>query len=223
MGGAGVRGRSARRALAGGLVAAAVALAMPGAGWAQIGAEPEPLPYGSSDITRHRGDSVDPEARRAEPAPPDFGAEAKDPGTLRGTAKPLEAVSRPPIGREAGEEKPSEPDAEASDLAPEGPAPLRLRRRPDVAAAAERTLADRLCTAERDVAFARREHTDAVRAYKRARRDGYPRGEARALVVEHRDLTARRLKRAEAERKALLVEADAQRLDPADARCRRGL
>jgi hypothetical protein len=228
-----------------GLVAAALALGsagvplFPAVGWAQLdedaGSDPNtapdaaPLPYGSSDLSRRRGDSVDPHALRAEPAAPAFGAEAKDPGDLRGTAKPLDAVARPPIGRTPGAEEPPgaeespDADAEASDLAPEGLAPLRLRRRPDVAAAAERTLAERLCTAERDVAFAQREHTDAVRAYKRARRDGYPRGEARALVVEHRDLTARRLARAEAERAALLAEADSQRLDPADTRCRRGL
>lgn len=190
-------------------------------------------PYGASDLDRHRGESVDLDARAATTSAPDFDDETKDPGSLSGSTKPLDAVSRPAGGRDPEAREDATPRERADDAAegaqprdpapPPGPAPLRLRRRPDVAAAAERTLSERLCAAERDVRFARREHEEATRAYKRARRDEYPRGAHRALVVEHRALSARRLERAEAERDALHAEADTQQLDPAASPCRRPL
>ena len=203
-----------------GAVAAAPARATDPAPAARPAEEPAPVPerpYGSSDLDRLRGASVGLDERGAATSEPDFGAETQDPGALRGRPKPLDALSHPPEGRAP------EATGDGAGAARRGPPPLRLRQRPDVAAPAERTWAERLCDAERNVAFARREQRDAVRAYKRARRDEYPRGGARALIVEHRELATRRLARAEADRAALLAEAEAQDLDAESSACRRGL
>jgi len=202
---------------------AADAAGAPAEGAAAAPSEEPARPHRSSELDRHRGESVDLDARSATTSAPDFGAEARDPGALPGRAKPLDAVARPPDGRDPGPREDAEPREGSEDAPPPGLAPLRLRRRPDVAAPAERSLAERLCVAERDLAFARREHRDAVRAYKRARREEYPRGANRALVVEHRALAGRRLERAEAERDALLAEAETQNLDPTTTPCRRSL
>lgn len=176
---------------------------------------PSEPPYGSSDLDRLRAETSSPEAHRAEPSDPDFGAGTRDPAALRGRARPLGEVSHPPRGRAPGERE--------EEAAPAGPAPLRLRRRPDAAATAGLGLAERVCVAARDAAHERDEQRQALRAYKRARRDEYPRGGARALVVEHRDIATRRLERAEAELARLLAEARAQDVDPASLPCRRAL
>jgi|GEM_PF-6893283 len=210
------RARAAALAVAAAPLAALLAAAAPASGEpGDLGAAPvAEAPYGGSALDRRQAEPVAPAERRAEPAPPDYGAaDALDPDARAGGSRPLDAVAHPPRSR-----APEARDRDAPAAIP--PGALRLPRRPDVAAAADLSLAERLCRAERDLAHARRAGREAVIAYKRARRDEYPRGGRRALLVEQRALTTRRLERAQAVRDALAAEAEAEGLDLDDDPCR---
>jgi hypothetical protein len=159
-------------------------------------------PYQASEPGERSGRTVDPGTRAAETSEPSFGAATLDLDARPGASRELHEVARPPGP------KPVPPADET-----EGPAFLRLPRRPGEGASAERSLSERLCVAEQDLDHARREHERALRDYKRMQHGGYPRGPAKLLVIEHRDLTGRRLERAEKARDALLAEASEQGLE----------
>jgi hypothetical protein len=153
----------------------------------------------SVDPGERSGRTVDPGARGAESREPSFEGQALDPKERRGAARELREVARPPGPR------PAAPVDET-----EGPAYLRLPRRPGETPGPGAQLDERYCIAAHDLAHAQREHERALRDYKRMQRDGHPRGPARALIVERRELSARRLERAEEGQSALLAEAGAQ-------------
>src|SRR4029453_15498011 len=159
-------------------------------------------PYQAAEPGERSGRTVDPGTRAAETSEPSFGAATFALAGGPGPSPELAEVARPPGP------KPVPPADET-----EGPAFLRLPRRPGDGPSAERSLAGRLCRAEQDLDPARREHDRALRDYKRMQHEGYPRGPAKLLVIEHRDLTGRRLERAEKARDALLAEASAQGLE----------
>jgi hypothetical protein len=170
-------------------------------------APPPRKPYETVGPSERRGRTFDPGTMRTETSDPPSGARTHDPDEHPGDARELDEVSRSPGPR---------PDVAEP---PEIPAPLRLRRPlgeepPDGA-----PLPERLCESERDLAHARVAFTDAVRAYKRARREEYPRGDAKYLVVEHRAIAQRRLRRAEDAHAALLAEAETRSFDFDPAAC----
>jgi hypothetical protein len=175
-------------------------------------AEPEPAPrkpYESVGPSERRGRTFDPGELRSETSDPAFGARSHELDEHPGSTRPLEEVSRSPGPRE--EEREPLPV----------PAPLRIRRPLGEAPPADAPLPDRLCESERDLAHARLAFAEAVRAYKRARRDEYPRGDHKFLVVEHRAIAQRRLRRAEAAHAALLSEAEAKSFDFEPTECAR--
>jgi hypothetical protein len=173
----------------------------------------EPAPprprYEAVDPGERRGRTLDPGELRTDTREPSFGSHTEDLGEHRGDSRPLRELSRPPGPRPPEEEE-------------EVPAPLRLRRAPGEELPSSAPLAARLCDAEQDLRYARAEQLDAVAAYKRARRAEYPRGDAKALVVQRRELAGRRLARAEAALDALLAEAGEQGVDFDAAECRSG-
>jgi hypothetical protein len=172
-------------------------------------APPPRVPYESVDPGDRRGRTFDPAELRTDTHEPSFGSHTEDLGEHRGDSRELRELSRPP-----GPLPPEEKE--------EVPAPLRIRRPPGETALRDAPLGVRLCDAERELDHARRERLDAVAAYKRARRAEYPRGDAKALVVQRRELTARRLERAEAALDALLAEAAEQGVDFDAAECPTG-
>jgi hypothetical protein len=176
-------------------------------------AEPAPAPpkprYEAADPGDRRGRTFDPGELRTDTREPSFGSHTEDLGEHRGDSRALRELSRPPGPRPPEEEE-------------EVPAPLRLRRAPGEELPSSAPLAARLCDAEQDLIHARGELLDAVAAYKRARRAEYPRGDAKALVVQRRELAGRRLARAEAAKDALLAEADEQGVEFDAAECRSG-
>jgi hypothetical protein len=179
-------------------------------GEAEALAEPAPRPrYEAADPGDRRGRTFDPGELRTDTREPSFGPHSEDLGEHRGDSRPLRELSRPPGPRPPEEEE-------------EVPAPLRLRRPPGDEPPASAPLAARLCDAEQDLVHARAQLVDAVAAYKRARRAEYPRGDAKALVVQRRELAGRRLARAEAALDALLAEAAEQGVEFDAAECRSG-
>jgi len=171
-------------------------------------AAPRPR-YEAADPGDRRGRTFDPGELRTDTREPSFGSHTEDLGEHRGDSRPLRELSRPP-----GPRPPEEEEAV--------PAPLRLRRAPGEELPSSAPLAARLCDAEQDLRHARAELLDAIAAYKRARRAEYPRGDAKALVVQRRELAGRRLARAEAALDALLAEAGEQGVDFDAAECRSG-
>lgn len=157
-------------------------------------------PYEAATPSERRGRTYEIEELRTEAGDPSFGNHTKDLDDHLGETRPLGELTRPPGP------KPETPPREI-------PGPLRLRRLPGDQPAPGTPLAERLCEAEREHTHASREFDDAVRAYKRARRDEYPRGDAKALVVQRRSLAQDRLARAEQARSTLLDEAADQNLD----------
>jgi hypothetical protein len=174
-------------------------------------AEPEPprVPYESVDPGDRRGRTFDPAELRTDTREPSFGSHTEELGDHRGDSRELRELSRPP--------GPLPPEEEEKV-----PAPLRIRRPPGDTALRAAPLGVRLCDAERELEHARRERVDAVADYKRARRAEYPRGDAKALVVQRRELTGRRLERAEAALDALLGEAAEQGVEFDPAECPTG-
>jgi hypothetical protein len=168
---------------------------------------PARAPYEAAGPSERRGRSFDVDEMQAESAEPSFGGRTRDLEQHVGEARPVGELSRRPGP------KPVDPAAPAEEI----PAPLRLRRTPGEAPAAGDPLVARLCEAELEHAHAGREFRSAVRAYKRARRDEYPRGDAKALVVQRRALAGKRMERAAQARELLLGEAAEQELafDPA--------
>jgi hypothetical protein len=208
--------RRSRRRCLGALAALGLGLAVaasgedeggPGASAPYQPADPGELRGRSIDPGERSGRSSDPGEHASETSEPSFGGRAIDPADRVGTSRELREVTRP-----AGQ-KPAAPAPDET----QGPAFLRLPRRPGAGPAPQDPLAERLCAAEHDLDHAQREHERALRDYKRMQRDGYPHGPAKMLVIEHRDVTGRRLARAEEARDALLAEADEQdaELDPA--------
>jgi hypothetical protein len=171
-------------------------------------APPRPR-YEAADPGDRRGRTLDPGELRTDTREPSFGSHTEDLGEHRGDSRALRELSRPPGPRPPEEEE-------------EVPAPLRLRRAPGEELPSSAPLAARLCDAEQDLLHARAELLDAVAAYKRARRAEYPRGDAKALVVQRRELAGRRLARAEAALDALLAEAGEPGVEFAAAECRSG-
>jgi hypothetical protein len=211
---AGTRSRArrspGRAALAACLAAALLAPFPPAhAEDAESPAEPRRVPYEAAGPSERRGRTYDVDEMRTETGEPSFGAPTSDLDQHEGEARPLRDLSRPPGP------KPQDP----AKAAPEVPAPLRLRRRPGELPGADDPLVARLCEAEREHAHAEREFREAVRAYKRARRDEYPRGDAKYLVVQRRALAEKRLARAAEARGLLLGEAAEQALDFDPAEC----
>jgi len=172
-------------------------------------AEPRRTPYEAASPSDRRGRTYDVDEMLTETGEPSFGAPTRDLEQHEGESRPLRDLSRPPGP------KPQDP----AKAAPEVPAPLRLRRRPGEPPRTDDPLVARLCEAEREHAHADREFRDAVRAYKRARRDEYPRGDAKYLVVRRRALAEKRLARAAEARGLLLGEAAEQSLDFDPAEC----
>lgn len=207
-------GGGSRWRRAGALAALGLGLATAAAGEDE-GAADAPAAYEAADPGDRRSRSADPGERSgrtsdpgehaAETREPSFGGRTVDLGERPGASRALRDVSRPPGP------KPAPADGETG-----GPADLRLHRRPGEGAGREAPLPERYCSAEADLEHARRERERALRDYKRMRRDGYPRGPAKALLLERRDLSARSLRRAEAARTALLAEAgeEGMELDP---------
>lgn len=199
-GGAGAAVRGAARA-----ACAAALLLLPGWPAGAAGEDEQPaaarrVPYEAASPSERQGRSYEIEELRSEPRDPSFGNHTEDLDEHVGETRPLGELTRPPGP------KPETPPREI-------PGPLRLRRVPGEEPEPGLPLAERLCEAERELAHARGEFDDAVRAYKRARRDEYPRGDAKALVVKRRSLAQERLARAEEARSALLDEAAQQDFD----------
>jgi hypothetical protein len=163
---------------------------------------PARAPYEAAGPSERRGRTFEVGDRLTETGEPSFGGHTRDLDQHEGEARLLEEVSRPPGPR------PRDPESEL-----EVPAPLRLRRRPGEGPAPGEPVALRLCEADRERRHAEQEHRSAVRAYKRARRDEYPRGEAKLLVVQRRELAGRRLARAEETWRLLLDEAAEQEVE----------
>lgn len=170
---------------------------------------PERVPYEAVGPSERRGRTFGVDEMQTETGEPSFGGYTSDLDQHEGEAQELRTLSRPPGP------KPVDPAQEPLEV----PAPLRLRRRPGEAPPPSAPLALRLCEADRERAHAEREERAAVRAYKRARRDEYPRGDAKALVVQRRDLAAQRLARAEEAWRLLLGEAAEQEIEFDAAAC----
>jgi hypothetical protein len=205
-------GRGVRRAERAARIAAALCVLCAPASAEEAESPPEApqrIPYEAASPSDRRGRTYDVDELRTEPGDPSFGGHTRDLDQHRGEARPVGELSRPPGP------KPQDP----TQIEPEIPAPLRLRRRPGEAPGPSDPLVARLCEAEREHAHASREFRDAVRAYKRARRDEYPRGDAKALVVQRRSLAEKRLARAAGTRERLLGEAAEQSLDIDPAAC----
>jgi hypothetical protein len=168
----------------------------------------DPVARDASTPGARRGRSFDPDERSAATREPSFEGRAADPDERVGEARELREVARPPGPKRA-------PAVDETD----GPAFLRLPRRPGEGLTPAAPLAERFCAAERELAHAREERERALADYKRMRRDGHPRGPAKGLVVERRSLSGRRLARAEDARHALLAEAGEQGVDLDPAAC----
>jgi len=183
----------------------------PGAGSEAEGAEaPAPTPrpaYEPKDPDERSGRSASPDERPAASRDPRFQGETRDLEQHRGESRPLGALAHSPRARDP---EPSQPKAKEVPR-------FELRRPPsEEPRTADAPLPLRLCEAERDAEQARGEREAAILAYKRARRKDYPHGDAKALVLQRRDLAESRLVRAEGTLAAVRSEAAAHgvELDP---------
>jgi hypothetical protein len=177
-------------------------------------AEPAPAPrpaYRSLDPAERQGRTFDPGERKGETSEPVYQDRTSTPGEHVGETRPLDDLARSPG-----------PQPPPADAPPRIPAPLRLRREPGQELPAGASLEDQLCEAEREFDFDKREAERAVRAYKRARREEYPRGNAKYLVVQRRDITLRRLERSRVALEATRAEADDQGVELDPEACPRG-
>jgi hypothetical protein len=171
--------------------------------------DPKRPGYEAVGPSERRGRTIDLEDAEALPGEAQPATGGGDPGDFPGETRTLEEMSRPP----GPDRKKAEWEVE------EIPWPLKIRRLPGTGPPPDAPLEVRLCDVEEAAAFADRELRDAVRAYKRARRGEYPRGRDKWLVIERRDIAVRRVARADAEREALLAEAEARHLDFDAASC----
>jgi hypothetical protein len=165
--------------------------------------DPKGPGYQAVGPSERRGRTIDLNDAEATPGVPQPASGGGSPNDFPGESRTLEEMSRRP-----GPDR-KKADWEIEDV----PGPLKIRRLPGTGPPADAPLLVRLCDAEDSHAFAERELRDAVRAYKRARRGEYPRGRDKWLVLTRRDIAVRRAARADADRAALLVEAEAAHLD----------